>query len=158
MLNRDEVERLIRISRDQHMDREGEYESAYKRVDAIRGHKARMDELLKIENECKTEHKSAREIVAVNAIRLLRALNSDSCGECKLSGVISCRDCPFNLTGPCALKSVFNDYSADYPRSIMKSIANGEKAMAYTADEKQTERIKKALDILLREEGKPLVP
>jgi len=55
MLNRDEVELLIRITREQHMDYGNDYETAYKQIDSIRGHKARIKALLKMKSEIKPE-------------------------------------------------------------------------------------------------------
>ena len=159
MLTRDEVEALIRITREQHMDYDKDYEDAYNRVEAIKGHKARMDELRTIESEREAQQPGG----AKDALKLLFVLNGNDYGGCKLGEHVSCNVCPFNIGGPCALKSVTGladrvdvVHPASYPRHCMEDIAKGVKeTMAWKIDDEQFARIKKAVNILRREEGKP---
>ena len=121
MLNRDEVELLIRIAREQHMDYGNDYESAYRHIDAVRGHKARIAALLKLESEWKLKNSEDKRNHAMEALKLLFVLNGNDYGGCKLGAHISCKDCPFNLGGPCALKSItglgrLDKEPASYPR------------------------------------------
>lgn len=156
MLAREEVEMLIRIAREQHMDYGEDYENAYKRVDAIRGHKARMDELRKIESERKAQTLAEQRDGAREALNLLFVLNGD---DCRLGHHISCNVCPFNLGGPCALRSILSDRRdkapAFYPRDCMEYIAKGNREiMARRVGDEQFAHIKKAVNTLRREEGK----
>lgn len=159
MLNREEVERLIRISRDQCMDYAGEYESTYTRVDKVRGHKARMEELSKIESEQRAKKADGLR----TALHLLFVLNGNDYQGCKLADHISCKVCPFSLGGPCALKSIVglgrhDKEPAGYPRDCMEDIARGCRALAWEGiSDEQVARIKRAVNILHREEGKPEV-
>lgn len=163
MLTRDEVERLIRISREFHMNYNEEYEKAYTRVDAVKGHKARMAELDLVEKEAKETYFASRRTGAKEALDVLAALAFDYIGECSLSRIEGvCKQCPFSLGGPCALKTIIHDRDmnrpAIYPRNCMEEISKGVKAQAWeNISDKKREYVKKAYNKLLRSEGKPEV-